>query len=96
MGGCRFLASYLGNSNSFRFTSPRGSPAVGSGSSAASLPAGGSLFHRPSPSPPDSVRKQYRVWSGADGLAVSPHELAGRPGALASRAELFSNICILI
>lgn len=102
VGGCRFLASYLGNSNSFRLTSPRGSRSrawalwpcscVARG---AGLPGClctfGSLALPTAPlprwprgtlppSPPDSVRKQYRVRSGAGQPGGVTHELAGRPG----------------
>lgn len=102
MGGCRFLASYLGNSNSFRLTSPWGSrPRAWALSPCSCVTRGvglpgclltlGSLA-LPTPrcqaDPGASCHPPHPTLSGSNTgsglelgcLAVSPHELAGRPG----------------
>lgn len=101
-GGVSFLASYLGNSNSFRLTSPWGSRPRAWALSLCSCVARGmglpgcllTLRSLALPTPRcqadlgASCRPPHPTLSGSNtgsglelgGLAVSPHELAGRPG----------------
>lgn len=91
--GVSFLASYLGNSNSGSL--PHGAALPGSGS--ALPPSPGSLALPPPAALHTDCQEAIPVRSGPEWAAWRRHRMNSPGGrALASRAALFSNICILI